>query len=168
MIAIKDVVKRFGGLAAVDGCSFTIPTGSITGLIGPNGAGKSTLFNIVAGFTKPDAGHIVLDGHEVTGLAPHRLFHRGIVRTFQVPHEFDRMTVLENLMIVPPHQRGERVLSSLFAWGSVRRQEIDIRKRAEEVLEFVNLSHLTYELAGNLSGGQKKLLELARTMMTHP
>ena len=168
MITVKDVVKRFGGLAAVDGCSFTIPAGSITGLIGPNGAGKSTLFNIVAGFTKPDSGHIVLDGHDVTGLSPHRLFHRGVVRTFQVPHEFDRMTVLENLMIVPARQVGELVLASLFAWRRVKKQERDLRKKAEEVLEFVSLSHLKYELAGNLSGGQKKLLELARTMMTHP
>lgn len=168
MITVKDVVKRFGGLTAVDGCSFTIPAGSITGLIGPNGAGKSTLFNIVAGFTKPDSGHIVLDGHDVTGLTPHRLFHRGIVRTFQVPHEFDRMTVLENLMIVPANQVGELVFASLFAWRRVRKQERDLRKKAEEVLDFVNLSHLKFELAGNLSGGQKKLLELARTMMTHP
>lgn len=168
MITIENVVKRFGGLAAVDGCSFSIPAGSITGLIGPNGAGKSTLFNIVAGFTKPDSGHIMLEGRDVTGLSPHRLFHRGIVRTFQVPHEFDRMTVLENLMIVPAQQIGELVLASLFSWWRVRRQEIDLRKKAEEVLEFVSLSHLKDELAGNLSGGQKKLLELARTMMTHP
>jgi branched-chain amino acid transport system ATP-binding protein len=168
MIKIKDVVKRYGGLAAVDGCSFEIPAGSITGLIGPNGAGKSTLFNIVAGFTKPDSGHVTLEGHDVTGLSPHRLFHRGVVRTFQVPHEFDRMTVLENLMIVPAHQIGEMVLASLFTWRRVQRQERDLRKKAEEVLDFVSLSHLKYELAGNLSGGQKKLLELARTMMTHP
>lgn len=168
MLAVRDIVKRFGGLAAVDGCSFTIPTGSITGLIGPNGAGKTTLFNIIAGFIKPDAGSILIDEEEVTGMTPHRLFHRGIVRTFQIPHEFDRMTVLENLMIVPPFQIGELIVASLFAWGRVRRQERILRKKAEEVLEFVNLSHVKYELAGNLSGGQKKLLELARTMMTNP
>lgn len=168
MLAVKNIVKRFGGLAAVDGCTLTIPTGSVTGLIGPNGAGKSTLFNIVAGFIKPDEGSILIDDEEVTGMSPHRLFHRGIVRTFQIPHEFDRMTVLENLMIVPPYQIGELIVASLFTWGRVKRQERILRKKAEEVLEFVSLSHLKYELAGNLSGGQKKLLELARTMMTNP
>lgn len=152
----------------MDGCSFSIPQGSITGLIGPNGAGKSTLFNIVAGFIKPDRGRIVVEGHDVTHLSPHRRYHRGIVRTFQIPHEFDRMTVLENLMVVPAHQIGESVLASLFVPISVRRQERELRKRAEEVLEFVNLSHVARELAGNLSGGQKKLLELARTMMANP
>jgi branched-chain amino acid transport system ATP-binding protein len=161
-------VKHFGGLAAVDGCSFSIPDGSITGLIGPNGAGKSTLFNIIAGFIKPDSGRIEVDGHDVTGMSPHRLFHRGVVRTFQIPHEFDRMTVLENLMVVPAGQIGEQVLSSLFTFQRVKKQERILRKQADEVLRFVKLDHVRDELAGNLSGGQKKLLELARTMMTNP
>ncbi len=168
MVTINNIVKHFGGLAAVDGCSFSIPKGSITGLIGPNGAGKSTLFNIVAGFIMPDSGQVVVDGHDVTRMAPHRRYHRGIVRTFQIPHEFDRMTVLENLMVVPAQQLGESVLASLFAFGKVRKQERTLQKRAEEVLDFVNLSHVGHELAGNLSGGQKKLLELARTMMASP
>ena len=168
VLTVKNVVKSFGGLIAVNDCSFTIPAGSVTGLIGPNGAGKSTLFNIIAGFIKPDGGEILIEGQNVTGMSPHRLFHRGIVRTFQIPHEFDRMTVLENLMIVPPYQIGELVIASLFAWGRVKRQERILRKKAEEVLDFVSLSRLKYELAGNLSGGQKKLLELARTMMTNP
>ncbi len=168
MVTVENVVKHFGGIAAVDGCSFEIPPGSITGLIGPNGAGKSTLFNIIAGFTKPDAGKITVDGHNVTGMSPHRLFHRGVVRTFQIPHEFDRMTVLENLMVVPSRQLGEQILASLFTFQLVKKQELELRKRAEEVLEFVSLHRLRNELAGNLSGGQKKLLELARTMMTNP
>ena len=168
MVTVQNVVKHFGGLAAVDGCSFEIPPGSITGLIGPNGAGKSTLFNIIAGFVKPDSGKITVDGNDVTGMSPHRLFHRGVVRTFQIPHEFDRMTVLENLMVVPPHQIGEQILSSLLTFQRVKKQERILRKQADEVLRFVNLSHVRDELAGNLSGGQKKLLELARTMMTSP
>lgn len=168
MVTVENVVKHFGGIAAVDGCSFEIPPGSITGLIGPNGAGKSTLFNIIAGFIKPDSGKVTVDGRNVTGMSPHRLFHRGVVRTFQIPHEFDRMTVLENLMVVPSKQLGEQILASLFAFQLVKKQERRLRKRAEEVLEFVSLHRLRNELAGNLSGGQKKLLELARTMMTNP
>lgn len=152
----------------MDNCSFRIQKGTITGLIGPNGAGKSTLFNIMAGFIKPDSGGILLDGEDVTGTPPHSLFHKGVVRTFQIPHEFDRMTVIENLMIVPPDQAGEQVIKNLFLWGKIRKQEIEIRRKAEGVLDFLNLAHLKNELAGNLSGGQKKLLELGRTMMTDP
>ncbi len=166
MIAVQDIVKTFGGVAAVDGCSLSIEKGSITGLIGPNGAGKTTLFNIMAGFLAPDSGTIRLENEDITGLPAYRLFHKGLLRTFQIPHEFDRMTVLENLMVVPPKQTGELVLSSLLRWGKVRRQEQQNRQKAEEVLDFLQISHLTHELAGNLSGGQKKLLELGRTMMT--
>ena len=166
MIEVEDIVKTFGGLRAVDGCSFRVPPGSITGLIGPNGAGKSTLFNIAAGFLEPDAGRVLLDGEDVTALPAHRRFHRGLVRTFQIPHEFGRMSVIENLMIVPPGQSGERVHQSLFRFGRVRREERAVRERAEDVLEFLQLTHLRDELAANLSGGQKKLLELGRTMMT--
>ncbi len=137
-------------------------------MIGPNGAGKTTLFNIMAGFIRPDSGSIRLDGEDVTGTPPHRLFHKGVVRTFQIPHEFDRMTVLENLMIVPADQAGEQVIKNLFLWRKIREEEKQIRQKAEGVLDFLNLSHLKNELAGNLSGGQKKLLELGRTMMTEP
>lgn len=168
MIEIDQISKSFGGVRAVESCSFRIRRGSITGLIGPNGAGKTTLFNILAGFVKPDSGRVVLGGEDVTGLAPHHLFRRGIVRTFQVPHEFDRMTVLENLMIVPEDQAGEKVLNTMLFWRRICSQEKRIRDRAEKVLEFLNLVHLKNELAGNLSGGQKKLLELGRTMMTEP
>ena len=166
MIKVNNIVKSFGGIVAVDNCSLCIQPGSITGLIGPNGAGKSTLFNIIAGFLKPDSGNIFLQDEDVTGSAPHKLFHKGLVRTFQIPHEFDRMTVLENLMLVPTDQSGENVLSALLRWKTVARQEQRCLQRAEEVLDFLQLTHLKYELAGNLSGGQKKLLELGRTMMT--
>jgi branched-chain amino acid transport system ATP-binding protein len=168
MISTKDVVKTFGGITAVDGCTLEIPKGSITGLIGPNGAGKTTLFNIIAGFLSPDSGQVFLDGEDVTGTPPHKLFHKGVVRTFQIPHEFGNMTVLENLMIVPADQVGEKVATALTRWGQVRRQERRLRHKAEDVLGFLNLTHLRDEMASNLSGGQKKLLELGRTMMTDP
>jgi branched-chain amino acid transport system ATP-binding protein len=166
MVVVEEVVKRFGGLTAVDHCSLRVREGSITGLIGPNGAGKSTLFNIVSGFEKADAGHVYHGDQDVTNWDPHHLFERGLVRTFQIPHEFDRMTVLENLMLVPNEQDGENIFFSLFSWGRVKHQERANRRRAAEVLDFLQLSHLKSELAGNLSGGQKKLLELGKTMMT--
>lgn len=168
MLCIENVTKQFGGLRAVDSCSFQVETGSITGIIGPNGAGKTTLFNIIAGFLKPTAGRISLLDQDVTGLAPHRLFHHGLVRTFQIPREFGRMTVLENLMLVPPHQKGEHLLAAWCRWQQVLRQEREIRQRAESVLEWLNLTHVQNELAQNLSGGQKKLLELGRALMIEP
>ena len=168
MIEVREIVKRFGGLVAVDHCTLDVAPGSVTGLIGPNGAGKSTLFNIIAGFMKPDGGTIRLDGEDVTGLAPHRLFAKGLVRTFQVPHELARMTVLENLMLVPPAQSGESLFHAWFRPGRAREDERRVRARAEEVLEMLRLAHLRHELAGRLSGGQKKLLEIGRTMMVDP
>ena len=166
MIVIDEVSKRFGGIVAVDACSFRIEPGTITGLIGPNGAGKTTLFNIIAGFMRPTGGRILLDGRDVTGLPPHRLFHQGLVRTFQIPHEFARMTTLENLMVVPPRQDGENLFNGWFRPFRVAAREREVRQRAEEALAALKLDHVRDELAGNLSGGQKKLLELGRTMMT--
>ena len=166
MLHIDNISKHFSGIRAVDGCSFGVETGKITGLIGPNGAGKTTLFNIIAGFLKPTSGRIALDNRNVTGFPPHQLFHHGLVRTFQIPREFGRMTVLENLMLVPPNQVGEILLASWFRWGRACDREVEVRRKAEEVLECLHLSHLRDQLAGNLSGGQKKLLELGRTMMT--
>lgn len=166
MIEIENISKAFGGIQAVNECSFSIETGGITGLIGPNGAGKSTLFSIVAGFQQPDSGSIKLEGREIVGMTPHRLFHHGLVRTFQIPHEFTNMTVRENLMLVPPGQLGENLLSSWFQWGRVQRQDNEILDKVDDVLEFLKLAPLADEQAGNLSGGQKKLLELGRTMMT--
>ncbi|WP_366556326.1 ABC transporter ATP-binding protein [Aquibaculum sediminis] len=163
---MEHLSKSFGGLRAVSDCSFTLEEGAITGLIGPNGAGKTTVFNMIAGFIKPSGGRILFKGQDVTGFSPERLFSLGIVRTFQIPHEFSRMTVLENLMLVPPQQSGESLFASWLRWGAVRREERDVRRKGEEVLEFLELTHVRDELAGNLSGGQKKLLELGRTMMT--
>ena len=165
MIVVDSVHKHFGGVHAVENATLRIGKETITGLIGPNGAGKSTLFNIIAGNIKPSSGMILLDGEDVTGQPPHELFARGLLRTFQIAHEFSTLTVLENLMMVPPHQAGENLMSAWFSYGDVRRQEREIRARAMEVIDFLNLTHLAQELAGNLSGGQKKLVELGRTMM---
>ena len=168
MIVVQDVVKHFGGLAAVDGVSMDIKQGAITGLIGPNGAGKSTLFNLIAGNLNPESGSIYLDGDDVTGLKPHMLFSKGLLRTFQIAHEFQSLSVLDNLMMVPSLQVGESLLGAWFKREKVVRQEAEIRGKAEEVISFLNMGHLANELAGNLSGGQKKLLELGRTMMVSP
>jgi branched-chain amino acid transport system ATP-binding protein len=166
MVSIQGLSKAFGGLQAVNQCSFDIPAGGITGLIGPNGAGKTTLFSMIAGAIKPDSGKILLEGRDVTGLPTHKLFAKGLVRTFQIPHEFSRMTVRENLMVVPPGQSGENLAWALLAPGRVRAQEQAVRNKVDDVLDFLQITHVANELAGNLSGGQKKLLELGRTMMT--
>ena len=168
ILAVDGLTRRFGGLTAVDRCSFHIDANRITGIIGPNGAGKSTIFNMVAGALPPTAGRILFDGEDITGLPAHALFHRGVVRTFQIPHEFGRLTVLENLMAVPANQPGERLWPVWLAPGSVARREREVRERAEETLDFLTLWELRDELAMNLSGGQKKLLELGRTMMVEP
>ena len=165
MLEIKNINKNFGGLRAVNNASMNIDKGSITGLIGPNGAGKTTLFNTIAGVYAPDEGEIFLENQNITGLKPHNLFSKGILRTFQIAHEFSTLTVLENLMMVPPNQYGENLIYAWFRNNDVKKQEEEIRTKAIEVIKFLNLNHLTQELAGNLSGGQKKLLELGRTMM---
>ncbi|MEI4234905.1 ABC transporter ATP-binding protein [Roseovarius sp. D22-M7] len=165
MITVETVAKNFGGIRAVDGVSLSIEKGSITGLIGPNGAGKTTLFNIIAGVFPPSSGTVYLDGEDVTGLQPHELFHKGLLRTFQIAHEFSTLTVLENLLVVPGDQPGEQLRHSWFNFARVREVEAQNRARALEVVEFLEIDHLKDELAGNLSGGQKKLLELGRTMM---
>jgi branched-chain amino acid transport system ATP-binding protein len=165
IIELRGVSKRFGGFLAVNDCSLSVTAGSVTGLIGPNGAGKSTLFNMVAGNLVPTSGTILLDGEDVTGLAAHQLFSRGLLRTFQIAHEFSHMTVTENLMMVPSRQSGESLVEAWFRPARVAREETAIRRKAEEVLDFLKITHVKNELAGNLSGGQKKLLELGRTMM---
>ena len=165
MIAIHNLRKQFGGFTALDGVSLEVAKGSITGLIGPNGAGKTTLFDVVAGATPPTSGKILLDGQDITGLTPHELYARGFLRTFQIPHEFRSLTVRENLMMVPGDQIGETLWNCWFRREQIAKQEAEIYSRAEDVMEFLTLSHLADESAGNLSGGQKKLLELGRTMM---
>ncbi len=165
LIEVNNITKQFGGLVAVSDCSLSVERGSVTGLIGPNGAGKTTLFNMVAGTTRPTSGQILFDGEDVTGLAPHLLFERGMLRTFQIAHEFSHMTALENLMMVPADQPGEHLLDVWLHPSMVEKRELEVRQRARDVIDFLKLGHVKNELAGNLSGGQKKLLELGRTMM---
>jgi branched-chain amino acid transport system ATP-binding protein len=165
MIRVEDLHMHFGGIRAVDGASIEIAEGSITGLIGPNGAGKSTLFNVVAGLFPPTSGQVWLDGDEITGLPPHALFHKGLLRTFQIAHEFSTLTVRENLMMVPSPQPGEVLWDAWFRPSAVRAREAEVRAKADDVIAFLEISHVADERAGNLSGGQKKLLELGRTMM---
>ena len=165
MLKVQNINKYFGGLKAVNNVTLKVNQGSITGLIGPNGAGKTTLFNTIAGVYSPNSGEIFLEDNNITGLKPHELFNLGILRTFQIAHEFSSLTVLENLMMVPNKQLGENLIYAWFKNNLVKKQEEEIRAKAIEVIDFLNLSHLTQELAGNLSGGQKKLLELGRTMM---
>ena len=165
MITVENLHKHFGGFHAVDGASLTIAKGSITGLIGPNGAGKTTLFNVVAGRLPPTSGRVLMAGEDITGLPPHALFAKGLLRTFQIAHEFSSMTVRENLMLVPGGQAGETLWNAWFGRGRIAAEEKALAEKADEVLEFLTISHLAGEKAGNLSGGQKKLLELGRTMM---
>ncbi|MBW2618213.1 MAG: ABC transporter ATP-binding protein [Deltaproteobacteria bacterium] len=168
MLEVKEVEKNFGGLTAVVDCSLRVEEGSITGLIGPNGAGKTTLFNVITGHYKPDRGKITFQGEKIGGLPPHRIFQKKIYRTFQITREFAQMTVLENLMLMPEFQMGEKIWNTWLRPASVRRQERAIQEKALDVLEFVELIDLKDEYAGSLSGGQKKLLELARSMMAEP
>jgi branched-chain amino acid transport system ATP-binding protein len=165
MIVVENLHKHFGGFHAVDGASLEIAKGTITGLIGPNGAGKTTLFNVIAGVHQPTSGRVTMDGEDITGLPPHDLFHKGLLRTFQIAHEFSSMTVRENLMMVPAGQSGETLWNAWFARKRIADEDRALMKKADEVLEFLTIDHLKDEKAGNLSGGQKKLLELGRTMM---
>ena len=165
MLTIKHLDKWFGGIHAVNNVSLTFETGKITGLIGPNGAGKTTLFNVIAGLHFPTSGKVFLEEEEITGLPPHQLFARGVLRTFQVAHEFSTLPVIDNLMMVPPQQTGERLLNVWLNSKKVKQEEEQLKEKAKEVLSFLNLEMLTDEPAGNLSGGQKKLLELGRCMM---
>ncbi len=165
MIVVENLVKTFGGFRAVDDASLRIGEGTITGLIGPNGAGKTTLFNVIAGVLKPTSGRVTMMGEDITGLPPHELFHKGLLRTFQIAHEFSSMTVRENLMMVPGDQSGERLWNTWFGRKRIADEERALLAKADEVIEFLTIDHLKEEKAGNLSGGQKKLLELGRTMM---
>ena len=150
MITVSHLHKSFGGIHAVNDASLEIATGSITGLIGPNGAGKTTLFNIIAGLYKPDSGTVTLDGVDITGLAPHELFHRGLLRTFQIAHEFSTLTVRDNLKMVAANQSGERLLEAWFRAGKVRAEEERLAEKAQEVIKFLQLDAVADELAGRL------------------
>ena len=165
MIEVHDLHKHFGGFHAVDGSSLSIQEGSITGLIGPNGAGKTTLFNVIAGVLKPTSGKGTMGGEDITGLQPLTLFSKGLRRTFQVANEFSSMTLRENLMMVPGDQTGEKLWNTWFGRKRIANEERALAAKADEVLEFLTIDHIRDERAGNISGGQKKLLELGRTMM---
>ena len=165
MITLKNISKSFGGLQAVRNVSIEIKKGTITGLIGPNGAGKTTLFNIIAGFYKADSGSITLDSQDISGLRSDELFEKGLLRTFQIAHEFENLTVRENLMMVPSRQSGENIVNTWLFSKKIRDEEQINYERASEVMDFLGLDHLQNEKAGILSGGQKKLLEIGSTMM---
>ena len=165
MIVIEDIHKQFGGFHAVDGVSMTIDEGSITGLIGPNGAGKTTLFNVIAGALQPTSGRITLAGQDITGLPAYQLFEMGVLRTFQIAHEFGSLTCRENLMMVPGGQSGETLWNTWFSRKKIDSEEQSLRAKADEVLKFLTIDHIADQKAGEVSGGQKKLLELGRTMM---
>jgi ABC-type branched-subunit amino acid transport system ATPase component len=163
-LAVEDVVRGFGSVRAVDGATLTVEPGSITGLIGPNGAGKSTLFNCISGFLRPQAGRVLLDGKRIDRRPAHRIARAGLVRTFQTPRALRRMTVLENVVLAAPRHPGERL--GLARAG--RRREQEAQGRAAELLELVRLQDHAGALAGTLSGGQRKLLDLVRALMAEP
>ena len=168
MLQISNINKSFGGLKVLNNLSLKIEKGSISGLIGPNGAGKTTLFNVINGSIKPDSGSVQLNNYELIGLQPHELFEIGVLRTFQIPHEFFSLTVLDNLLVVPPNKIGETFFGQWFFEKKIKKiEEINVKK-AKDILDILGLSHLEKEYAGNLSGGQKKLLELGRVMMVEP
>ena len=168
MLQISNINKSFGGLKVLNNLSFKIKKGSISGLIGPNGAGKTTLFNVINGSIKPDSGSVQLNNYELIGLQPHELFEIGVLRTFQIPHEFFSLTVLDNLLVVPPNKIGETFFGQWFFEKKIKKIEEINLKKAKDILDILGLSHLEKEYAGNLSGGQKKLLELGRVMMVEP
>ena len=165
ILQVKNLSKSFGGLKAISDCSLKIKKGSITGIIGPNGSGKTTLFNLISGNLKSSQGTVLFNNEDITNVPSYDLFSKGVLRTFQIAHEFTNLTVLENLMMVPGGQSGEKLVNALFKPSLVKKEEIKVKEKALNVIEFLNLKHLSNELAGNLSGGQKKLLELGRTMM---
>ncbi len=168
LLIVDSISRRFGGLLAVDKASFNVQQGSISGLIGPNGAGKTTAFNVISGFLKPDGGSITFDGQRIDGQRPHTIAQMGLVRTFQMPRVLTRMSVLENMMLAAPRHPGEVLGAALIVPGRVRRREKEAREQAFEVLELVRLSRLANDYAGTLSGGQRKLLEFGRALMTRP
>ena len=168
ILDIRDVGFAYGGVWAVNGCSFYVPRGSVTGLIGPNGAGKSTLIEILSGFLRPQRGSVVFDGADITGIGAVRTAKLGIVRTFQTSRVFARLPVIENVMIAAMDQRGENPLRAIFLRRSWREQEAGLRKEARELLEWLGLTEHMERPAGTLSGGQRRLMEIARALMAHP
>ena len=168
VLSVEDVVKTFGGLTAVDGATFDVPEGTITGLVGPNGAGKTTVFDLVTGVHEPDSGRIRQGDREIQGRSPEEIARLGVGRTFQTPRVFRGMSVAENVAFAATGQTGESAVGALVRGGTVAREEADLRERVDETLEFLELDHLADEYARGLSGGQRKLLELGRVLMLDP
>ena len=160
ILEIKNLSKNFGGLAAVSDCSISVKKGSITGVIGPNGSGKTTLFNLIAGNLKSSSGNINFNNENITDVPSYELFSKGLLRTFQIAHEFSNLSVLENLMMVPANQSGENLINNFLKPNLIKQEENDVKNKAKEVVDFLNLGHLSNELAGNLSGGQKNYWNL--------
>jgi branched-chain amino acid transport system ATP-binding protein len=164
----EGVVKRFGGIRAVNGASFTVNEGSITALIGPNGAGKTTFFNVVTGFYPSDGGVASFAGEQILGRPPYEIARLGMVRTFQITKALARMPVIDNMMLAAPDQPGEKLRNVILRPAAFRAREREVREQAIELLDVFNLTRLADEYAGTLSGGQRKLLELARALMARP
>jgi branched-chain amino acid transport system ATP-binding protein len=165
ILDVRNLGKTYGGVRAVNDVSFKVKKGEIVGIIGPNGAGKTTAFNVIAGAEKPSSGEVFLEGANVTAHSTEQLYHLGLARTFQLSHEYPKMTALENLMVASKSQHGENIFMNWLYPKLVYEREAEVVQKASETLEFLGLMHVSHELAGNLSGGQKKLLELGRTMM---
>jgi neutral amino acid transport system ATP-binding protein len=168
ILEVEGVVRRFGGIRAVDGATLDVEHGSITALIGPNGAGKTTLFNVITGFYRAERGGVRFQGRGIFGCPPHSIAKLGMVRTFQITKALARMPVIDNMMLAAPDQPGELLRNVVFRPAAVRRREQEVRERAKVILEIFNLHELADAYAGTLSGGQRKLLELARALMTSP
>ncbi len=168
MLRVENLDKNFGGIHAVRNCSISVEEGTITGLIGPNGAGKTTLFNLITGFHEPDSGRVYFKDEDITELTPHEIFDKNLFRTFQITREIQEMTVLENLMLIPRNQSGEKLWNTWFNRSLIGKQEDDHERTALEVLDFLEMEDRKYDLAKNLPGGEKKLLDLGRMMMAEP
>lgn len=168
ILEVRGLVKRFGGVHAVNDASFEVKAGSITALIGPNGAGKTTLFNVISGFAHADSGDVIYQGGSVVGKPPYVIARLGMVRTFQITKVLAAMPVIDNIMLGAPNQPGEHVLNVMFRPIAVRKRETDVRNRALALLEVSGLASKANDYAGTLSGGQRKLLELARALMAEP
>ena len=168
MLKVENVYKSFGGIAALDGVSLNVEPNTITGLIGPNGSGKSTLFNLISRFYNKDRGEIYFKGEKIEGIEPYKVAMLGIGRTFQISEVPEKMTVLENLLLAPKNQLGEGIFSVFLHHLKIKRENEKLLKNAYEILELVQLYNLRNEYAGNLSGGQRKLLSLGRILMSDP
>lgn len=168
LLSAKGLSKSFGGIRAVNNAYLEVPQGSITGLIGPNGAGKTTLFNLLSNFIRPDQGEVFLDGQPIHQLPPYQIALKGCVRTFQVARVLSRLTVLENMLLASPRQTGENFLKVWFQGAKIRQQEQENRAKALEILDSIGLGEKAQDYAGALSGGQRKLLEIGRALMTEP